>query len=359
LKNQIILLTLFAVSLISCNSDKAAKQKQDGLLDDKVIQPFIVSEKVIHDTDDPAIWINREDKSKSLIIGTDKYKDGALYVYDLNGKIIKSKVVKGLARPNNVDIEYGLNLGGNKIDIAVATLREGNSIRIYKLPEMEAIDGGGIPIFVGESKRGPMGISLYKNPSDEKIYAIVGRKDGPKEDYLWQYLLEDSGNGIVTAKLVRKFGKYSGTKEIESISVDDGLGYVYYSDEGIGVRKYYADPTKGNQELALFANTGFKDDHEGISIYKLDDVSGYIIVSDQQANRFHIFSREGSGTNQHEHKLLKIVNLATDESDGSDVISLTLNENFQGGMFVAMSADKTFHYYRWIDIAGKDLKVRK
>ncbi|MFY7786627.1 MAG: phytase, partial [Thermoflexibacteraceae bacterium] len=78
-----------------------------------------------------------------------------------------------------------------------------------------------------------MGISLYKNKAG-KIYAIVGRKSGPTDgSYLWQYLLEDNGAGQVKATLVRKFGVYSGKKEIESIAVDDELGYVYYSDEGV------------------------------------------------------------------------------------------------------------------------------
>ncbi|ULT24625.1 hypothetical protein KUH03_37775 [Sphingobacterium sp. E70] len=44
------------------------------------------------------------------------------------------------------------------------------------------------------------------------------------------------------------------------------------------------------------------------------------------------------------------------QSDGSDVVSIRLNDTFQHGLFVAMSDDKTFHYYRWEDIAGQELK---
>ena len=66
-------------------------------------------------------------------------------------------------------------------------------------------------------------------------------------------MLSDSGKGFLEAKLVRKFGNYSGKKEIESIAVDNENGYVYYSDEQFGVRKYYADPDKGNQELLVYS----------------------------------------------------------------------------------------------------------
>jgi 3-phytase len=326
------------------------------------IKPVIVTEPVLFDTDDPAIWINPADPAKSLIIGTDKNSEGALYVFDLEGKIVKDKVARGLKRPNNVDIAYGLMLNGKPTDIAITTERMTHKLRIFSLPDMKPVDNGGIDVFVGESGfeyRDLMGIGIYTTKNG-KMYAVVGRKNGPKDGgYLWQYLLQDDGSGHVKASLVRKFGKYSGKKEIESIAVDNELGYIYYSDEQVGVRQYYADPEKGDKELAMFGTSGFKADHEGISIYKLTDKTGYILVSDQGANRFQIFSREGTKGNPFEHKLLKIANVAAQESDGSDVTAIPLNSTFKHGIFVVMSNDKTFHYYRWEDIAGKELKLRK
>jgi 3-phytase len=318
-----------------------------------IIKPVIVTDTVKYDTDDPAIWINTANPAASLVLGTDKDQDGALYVFDLNGKVIENKVVRNLQRPNNVDIEYGLTLKGKPVDIAVVTERITHKLRIYSLPDMQPIDGGGLEVFVGETTaeyRDLMGISMYKDPAG-KIYAIVGRKTGPKSGtYLWQYLLEDDGHGVVKGTLVRKFGIFSGRKEIEAIAVDDAMGYVYYSDEGYGVRKYYADPSKGNEELATFGRKEFRQDHEGISIYSLTDSTGYILVSDQQTNRFHIYSREGTAGNPHQHELVKTVHLSTLESDGSDVVAIPLNATFPKGLFVAMSTDKTFHYYRWEDL---------
>lgn len=326
-----------------------------AVVTDSIIKPVIVTDTVQYDTDDPAIWINPDDPAKSLILGTDKEVTGALYVFDLNGKIIVDKVVRNLKRPNNVDIEYGLMLGGKKTDIAVVTERFTQKLRIFSLPDMKPVDNGGIDMFMGETGteyRDLMGIGLYKNRQGQ-VYAIVGRKNGPKDGiYLWQYLLEDNGNGAVKAKLVRKFGKFSGLKEIEAIAIDDELGYIYYSDEGFGVRKYYADPTKGNEELTVIGSTGFRQDHEGISIYKLTDTTGYILVSDQQTNRFHIFTREGTKENPNDHKLIRSIHLATQESDGSDVTAVPLNNTFKKGLFVAMSDDKSFQYYRWEDLMG-------
>jgi len=318
-----------------------------------VIQPVVVTDSVLHDTDVPAVWINPTDPAKSLIVGTDKDKDGGLYVFDLNGKLQADKTVRGLQRPNNVDIEYGLLLNGKPTDIAVATERLTHKLRIYSLPDMNPVDKGGVEVFVGETGadyRDLMGISLYRNKAGV-IYAIVGRKTGPTDgSYLWQYRLDDDGTGNVKATFVRKFGQYSGLKEIESIAVDDQLGYVYYSDEGRGVHQYYADPEKGNQELALFATKGFTEDHEGISIYTLTDSTGYILVSDQGANKFHIFAREGTAQNPFDHRLVNVVTVKAVQSDGSETVSVPLNRQFQHGLFITMSDDRTFHLYRWEDI---------
>jgi 3-phytase len=322
-----------------------------------VVQPVVITDMVRHDTDDPAIWINPTDPEKSLIIGTDKDQDGGLYVFDLKGKIVQA--VHDLKRPNNVDIAYGLLLNGKPIDIAVTTERFTHKLRVFSLPDMKPVDNGGLDMFeneTGDGFRDLMGIALYKNPKGA-ISAIVGRKSGPTTgSYLWQYDLTDDGSGHIKATLVRKFGAYSGKKEIESIAVDNELGYVYYSDEGVGVRKYHADPEKGDTELALFAKTGFAEDHEGISIYKTGPKTGYLLVSDQGANQFHIFRREGEPSDPNEYKLLKVVKVAALVSDGSDVTNVPLGKQFPHGLFVAMSEGKTFHYYRWEDIAGKDLK---
>lgn len=347
----------------ACGQSQVRDDKQPAVpgITATAIKPAIITEPVLFDTDDPAIWINPADHAKSLIIGTDKNSEGALYVFDLQGKIIKDKVVRGLKRPNNVDLAYGLMLGGKPTDIAIATERMTHKLRIYSVPDMKPVDNGGIDVFVGETGfeyRDLMGISIYTSKAG-KMYAVVGRKNGPKDGgYLWQYLLQDDGTGHVKATLVRKFGKYSGKKEIESIAVDNELGYIYYSDEQVGVRQYYADPEKGDKELAIFGTSGFKADHEGISIYKLTATSGYILISDQGANRFQIFSREGTAENPFDHKLVKIANVAAHESDGSDVTATPLNDTFKHGIFVVMCNDKTFHYYRWEDIAGKELKVK-
>ena len=75
--------------------------------------------------------------------------------------------------------------------------------------------------------------------------------------------------GRLSAHFVRRFGAFSGGGEIEAVAVDDELGYVYFSDEQYGIRKYHADPDapKAAQELAAFGLSGYQGDREGLAIY--------------------------------------------------------------------------------------------
>lgn len=337
------LLSVLALGLLlsSCQDSMAP-------VADNAIQPTAVTEQTVHDTDDPAIWVNPDDISQSLIIGTDKEVGGGLYVYNLDGKIVNKFL--DMQRPNNVDVAYGLLINGEKVDIAVTTERKAHTIRIFSLPDLTPIDNGGIPIFEGEEERDGMGLALYTKQIDSastEIHAVVGRKSGPSGSYLWQYKLTGNDDGTVSGEVVRKFGSYSGKKEIEAIAADNELGYIYYSDETAGVRKYYADPAKGNEELAFFAQDDAERDHEGIAIYKKDETTGYILVSNQQKNTFLVYPREGNAGNPHAHNLIAEVPVATIECDGADAINVNFGSQFPQGIFVAMSNGNVFHIYDW------------
>ena len=340
-----MLLVLIAVA---CGKKPATETAVKNENTDTVLKPLFVTDTVKFDSDDPAIWINNADPNKSLILGTDKMEQnlGGLYVFDLTGKI--DTAVLGIDRPNNVDLAYGFVLNEDTIDIAVVTERMKAQVRVLAIPSMEFVDGGGIPVFEDDLANAVMGVAIYKRPSDNAFFMMVSRKENPDNDndYLYQYkLVADTGK--IKGELVRKFGNISADSEIEAIAVDNELGYVYYSDEGYGIRKYYADPAQGDEEIAVFGLDNFTEDREGISIYKTDDSNGYLLVSDQQANAFHIYPREGLDDDPHSHPLLKQIKVQAVSSDGSEVTNVALNDDFKSGMFVAMSDNKTFEVYSW------------
>lgn len=326
-----ITVLIIAILLISCKTGSELP----------AIKPDVITEKTINDTDDPAIWINPKDASKSIVFGTDKKTNGAIYAFDLDGKIIEEKTIRNIKRPNNVDVAYGFKLNDSTtVDVIAFTEREEQQIRLFSVPDMKSLDNGGFKVFTDATEPEfnlPMGIALYKSPKTNKLYAIVGRKAGPKENYLYQYELTAAAEGV-NATLVRKFGNFSGKKEIEAIAVDNELGLVYYSDEQHCLRKYYAEPNAGNEELSCFGGDKFKADIEGIAIAKTDAKNGYIIVSNQQQGEFNLFDRQTNA-------FVKAVNLSTIETDGCDVTTVPLGSKFPNGLFVAMNDAKDFYFY--------------
>lgn len=205
----------------------------------------------------------------------------------------------------------------------------------------------------------PMGIALYRRPSDGAVFAIVGRKQGPRQGYLWQYRLEDDGRRRVQGTKVREFGHFSGTGEIEAIAVDDALGYVYYADEGDGIHKWHADPDHpaAAGELAHFGQEGFSGDREGIGIYTLPGGTGYIVCTDQISgnSRYRIYPREGRGGDPHDHgQLVKWVQGGADSTDGIEVTSASLGPRFPSGLLVAMnSRGRNFLPVPWEEVAPR------
>jgi 3-phytase len=298
------------------------------------LKPTVATEPVGTDPDDPAIWVHPRQPEKSLVLGTNKAAvsdGGALYVFGLEGKI--RQVSPGLDRPNNVAVSGSL---------AVVTERLKSRLRFFRLADSEKplTDAGALPVFVGEKGdfAAPMGVAFYLRPRDRALFAIVGRKSGPASGYLEQWQLQTTG-AQVTGTLVRRFGSYSGKKEIESIAVDDAAGLVYYSDEGFGVRCWPADPAApdANRERCVFAPTGWQGDHEGIAFW-----GKYVVCTDQITGGSLYYGFEKVNP-----KIPRfVIRGGADATDGIEIVDRPLGKRFPHGILVAMnSGPKNFLYY--------------
>ena len=323
------------------------------------IRETIATQPVNTDPDDPAIWIHPKQPELSLLFGTDKAERiGRLYVFDMNGTVLQH--IDNADRPNNVDVEYGFQINSTySIDLVVLTERQQKRLRIFQVKMMtrrvEELIGGRTSVFTDSTgdEAAPMGIGLYKRMENEKMYAIVSRKSGPSGRYLGQYELVWNGQSI-DLELIRYFGDFQGT-EIESIVVDDQLGYVYYSDEEYGIRKYNVDPMTNYTGQIGFINTTkiWIGDSEGLAIYSTSDRNGYLIIVDQIPNGsiFHLYERQGNNS------FVRSIRTRADSTDGIDVTSASLNENFPNGLLIVMNEiDKNFLMYDWRLIENKLVK---
>lgn len=313
------------------------------------VNPVVSTAPVPSDADDPAIWIHPSAPGKSLVLGTDKIeKTGGLYVFDLNGKIVQK--FTGMDRPNNVDVEQGFLLGGKLVDLAVVTERKQKRLRIFAIDRESgrlSDVSGETRVFVDSkgSEAEPMGISLFKRPSDRSVFAVVAPKTGPNQGYLGQYLLI-ANNGKVDLQFVRRFGEFSGLNaegegEIEALAIDDARGVIAYSDELFAVRSAAVDPFASDSAGFHFGLSGYLGDREGLAFVS----NGFFLSTDQVENgsRVYVYPRTlTSGV-----KPLHRVDTPSDSTDGLDATATPLGSKFPRGMVVMMdSKNRRFQMYR-------------
>ena len=140
------------------------------------VRPRVATEAVGADADDPAVWIHPTDPGRSLVFGTNKVAapEGALVVFGLDGK--KRQTVAGIDRPNNVDVEYGLTVGGRRTDIAVLTERLKQRLRVFRIAAdgsgVTEMGAGGLPVFAGTPEKGA-GLAYMAGPTGGYLIGFV------------------------------------------------------------------------------------------------------------------------------------------------------------------------------------------
>ena len=325
------------------------------------VVPTDSTTSVPYDADDPSIWIHPREPEKSLILGTDKAKvHGGLYVWDLEGNLLQ---YIPLNRPNNVDVRHNMQLSTGPVDIAVVNIREEQALRVYAIdPETRRLTDITTPdgIKTPEIEEAG-GVSLYRRPRDGAMFVITSSDEGPSASMLYQYRLQDDGSGRVKGTLVRTFAHNVILDKVEGLVVDDELGYIYASDEEFAVRKFYADPDLNrDDQITEFAprDDGIRGDREGLAIYKCDERTGYILLSNQKSGTVKVYPREGVKGNPHYHPLLAtIYTKDSRETDGLDVTSAAIPPLYPQGFLVKHdSPRRLFRIYSWEQVVGAYIK---
>jgi 3-phytase len=195
------------------------------------------------------------------------------------------------------------------------------------------------------------------------MFVIASSKEGESADSLHQYRLLPDGLGKVKGVYVRAFGQGAIFDKVEGLVADDELGFIYAADEEAAIRKFHADPDKGdNNEIAVFAlEDGIKGDREGLTIYRSDSKTGFLLLSSQggkNVSLVKIYRREGDGGNPHKHELLSTINtIGTLQTDGLDVTNRSISPQFPHGFLVKHdSPGRNFKLYSWDDIAKGFMK---
>lgn len=306
--------------------------------------------------DDPALWINHQRPSESMIIGSNKR--GGIATYDLGGKELAYYPVGNI---NNVDVAYGIWVGDKTIDLVGGSNRSDQSIDLFWVdPETRYLnDVSARPFLMDPTLMDDVyGFCFYQSPKDSATYVMINAKNGRFQ----QYLVQPDENGLIDLKIVRDI-KFD--SQVEGMVADNHYGVLYIGEENRGVWKMSAEPD-GSEERQLIpmtdeSNPNIAFDVEGLTLYT-QGVEGFLIVSSQGNFSYAVFDRRGDNPYLFSFKIMAGDGIdGVEETDGIQAVSDSLSKTFPQGLFIAQDgfnyqgdslAAQNFKVVRWEKIAA-------
>jgi 3-phytase len=289
----------------------------------------IKAENLDDAADDPAIWVNPENPSASLIYGSNK--KGGLAVYNLSGEEVAYYPIGNI---NNVDILYDYPMGDSTITLLGCSNRSIQSIDLFRVnPGDGALQNlAADTLAVDSSKIDDIyGFAFGRHPETNKSYAIINGKNGRMQ----QFEIVPAPKGKLDLKMVREVTFDSQT---EGMVVDNEQGILYVGEEGRGIWKLLLAPEAGAEKTFVAgsddANPHIRYDIEGLTLFKAEG-KNYLLASSQGNFSYAVF--EGSGDNAYLTSF-KITDTGAidgvEETDGLDVVSDSLSPAFPKGLLV-------------------------
>jgi 3-phytase len=252
--------------------------------------------------DDPAIWVDPQDRSRVVIFGTDK--KAGLYAYGLDGQVLQH--LDG-GMPNNVDLRDGFVVDGRP-QVLVATsdrsaARFGISLFLMDPETLQTRPWGVIPVDLTE----PYGLCVGRSADDFII--IIDGTDGQVR----QLAVTVGPDGAPQA---REQKRYAVGSQVEGCVIDDVTGNVYIGEEAKGVWRYSIDPARGAERLQIGVAPSdvLAPDVEGLTLMR-DGPRTWLMASSQGDSAFAVWRVDGSPAYQGRFSVV--------ESGGIDAVTGT------------------------------------
>ncbi|MBL8329727.1 MAG: phytase [Rubrivivax sp.] len=294
--------------------------------------------------DDPAIWVHPSQPSLSRVLGTNK-KQGLL-VYDLQGR---QKQLLEAGRLNNVDLRQGVTIDGQRLDIAVATRRDDNTLALFTIDAQGQVsDAGRVPTDLDEV----YGVCVHA-PAAGGLHVIVNDKDGR-----FQQVALSLKDGRFEGRVLRRFRVAS---QPEGCVADEASGQLFVGEEKRGVWVTGLDASQPAQlRLVLGVGATLKADVEGLAVYRSAQAA-YLIVSSQGDDAYVVLDATAPFAVRGRFRIGIHAEAGIDaasETDGLDVSTANLGGPFARGILVVQDGFKrlpdqpqNFKYVAWDDIA--------
>ncbi len=270
---------LFSQAFLPIDRSQSNNEPSDNIIEIPAWVESAPSDRPGDTMDDPAIWVHPTEPEKSLVLGTNKR--WGLLSFNMRGEQVQA-LPSG--RINNVDLRQQVMLGGKKRDIAVATLRDNDSLAFYeidahgKLSEYPNQATNMVDIY---------GMCLYQDANN--LYVFANEKSGR----IAQYRVDWQVNGP-SIKLMRDIHTPS---QVEGCVVDEAQHALFIGEEDKGIWRFNAKANGGTQgELIIKAEGDLVPDVEGISLYQGATLHGkkqdLLVVSSQGDNSYLLYQAQ-------------------------------------------------------------------
>jgi 3-phytase len=363
------------------------------------LQPVLetANESGLADMDDPSVWLHPTDKSRSLVIAA--AKRGGLRVFDLQARQVQRVDIAydGAGEPanrfNNVDVQYGFDLQGTRVDLVVASDRLQDGLRIWKVdatsttsPLQDITDpaiGRTFPtrpdpadrlaktmVNPNDGDNTAYGLALWRDRTNDKLYALVAQNNeavvsmfelvarpggsvGMQFVKTWQFPYVWKGQDLTQESDTDPAHDFS--PQFEGMVVDQQTGVLYAGQEDVGIWRVNLK-TRVAEAAPFVVTTAFDPqspiarDVEGLTMYYAANGKGYLIASSQgqshgeaptlvtpgRDDTFAVFARDGGNAYLGSFAVPKNTAAGIDgvqECDGADVTNVSL-PGFPGGLLI-------------------------
>jgi myo-inositol-hexaphosphate 3-phosphohydrolase len=299
--------------------------------------------------DDMAIWVDRTDPTRSVVIGAD-HGAHTLDVYDLSGTRIQHL---SLGDANNVDLRTGFSLGGTTIDlvgVAGGGHSGGGLLRFFRLDpvsrKLENVTVGG-----EFSVPSAHGFCMYHSAVSGKFYAFRVSPSG----ILQQFELFEEAGKVNLRAAGEPFDvephpvDLNSNDAIEGCATDDEAGNLFVGEQDWGIWKYGAEPTaaRTKADRILVDGTDVNGGHitadvEGLTVVHEAGGGGFLLASSQGDDSFNVYRRQAP------HEFVRKVRVSggqkTDDcerTDGIEAVAVNLGPAFPKGLFVCQDNHNT------------------
>lgn len=276
--------------------------------------------------DDPAIWLNKNEPSKSIVFGSNK--KGGISATNLAGKEIAYYETGNI---NNIDIHYNFPIQDTMVTLLGSSNRSSQSIDLFVITTSGELNSITHPSFSIDTTKidDIYGFCFGYDKNTNRHYIFINGKNGLMQQF---ELITKSDE--ITLDLVREIQFDSQT---EGMVTHQKMGTVYIGEEAKGIWMIDIDPNIPSKLFVAgsdISNPNIKYDIEGLTIFSTED-SDYLLASSQGNFSYAVFDISSSNKYLGSFKILGTSSIdGVEETDGIDILTDSLNTSFPNGILV-------------------------